>query len=41
MANYVVVDEKHLNQYLHKQVRRHLRKMHTDTAEGFAVSGRA
>ncbi|MDE6603101.1 MAG: transposase [Lachnospiraceae bacterium] len=35
------VDEKRLNQYLRRQVRRHLRKMHTDTAEGFAVSGRA
>ncbi len=35
------VDEKRLNQYLRRQVRRHLRKLHTDAAEGFAVSGRA
>lgn len=35
------VDEKRLNQYLRRQVRRHLRKMHTDTVDGFAVSGKA
>lgn len=35
------VDVKRLNQYLRRQVRRHLRKMHTDVVEGFAVSERA
>ena len=35
------VDEERLNQYLRRQVRRHLRKMHTDTVDGFAVSGKA
>lgn len=35
------VDEKRLNQYLCRQVRRHLRKLHTDAADGFAVAERA
>lgn len=35
------VDEKRLNQYLCRQVRRHLRKLHTDTANIFTVSERA
>jgi len=35
------VDEARLNQYLRRQVRRHLRKLHTDTADIFAVSGKA
>lgn len=35
------VDEKYLNQYLRRQVRRHLKKLHTDTSDGFAVSGQA
>ena len=35
------VDEKRLNQYLCRQVRRHLRKLHTDAADGFAVAQRA
>lgn len=35
------VDEKRLNQYLCRQVRRHLRKLHTDTDDGFAVTERA
>lgn len=37
----VGVDEKRLNQYLRRQVRRHLKKMHTDAADGFAVAERA
>lgn len=35
------VEEKRLNQYLRRQVRRHLHKLHTDGASGFAVSERA
>lgn len=35
------VDEKRLNQYLCRQVRRHLRKLHTDAADGFTVAQRA
>jgi len=35
------VDETRLNQYLRRQVRKHLRKLHTDTADIFAVSGKA
>lgn len=35
------VEEHRLNQYLRRQVRRHLHKLHTDTADGFAVSGKA
>lgn len=35
------VEEKRLNQYLCRQVRRHLNKLHTDTADGFAISGKA
>ncbi len=35
------VDEARLNQYLRRQVRKHLRKLHTDTADGFAVSEKA
>lgn len=35
------VEEKRLNQYLRRQVRRHLHKLHTDTADGFAISGKA
>lgn len=35
------VDEKRLNQYLRRQVRRHLKKMHSDTDDGFTVSGKA
>lgn len=35
------VDEKRLNQYLRRQVRRHLRKLHTDTVDGFSVSEKA
>lgn len=35
------VDEKRLNQYLCRQVRRHMKKLHTDAPEGFAVSERA
>lgn len=35
------VEEKRLNQYLRRQVRRHLRKLHTDTVDGFAVSEKA
>lgn len=35
------VDEKRLNQYLCRQVRRHLRKLHTDTVNVFTVSERA
>ena len=32
------VDEKRLNSYLRRQVRRHLRKSHTDAAGGFTIS---
>ena len=35
------VDENRLNQYLRRQVRRHLKKMHTDTDDGFSVSHKA
>lgn len=35
------VEEKRLNQYLRRQVRRHLHKLHTDTVDGFAVSEKA
>lgn len=35
------VDEARLNQYLRRQVRKHLRKLHTDTVDGFAVSEKA
>lgn len=35
------VDENRLNQYLRRQVRRHLRKMHTDTEDGFSISEKA
>lgn len=35
------VEEKRLNQYLRRQVRRHLRKMHTDTVDGFSISEKA
>lgn len=35
------VNEKRLNQYLRRQVRRHFRKMHTDTANIFSVTERA
>lgn len=35
------VEEERLNQYLRRQVRRHLHKLHTDTADGFAVSEKA
>lgn len=35
------VEEKRLNQYLCRQVRRHLKKLHTDTDNIFSVSERA
>lgn len=35
------VEEKRLNQYLRRQIRRHLHRLHTDTADGFAVSEKA
>lgn len=35
------VEENRLNQYLRRQVRRHFKKMHTDTVDGFSVSGKA
>lgn len=35
------IDESRLNQYLRRQVRRHLRKLHTDVLDGFTVSERA
>lgn len=35
------VDEHRLNQYLRRQVRRHMKQPHTDAAEGFAVSAKA
>lgn len=35
------VDENRLNRYLCRQVRRHLKKMHTDTVDGFSASGKA
>jgi len=35
------VEENRLNQYLRRQVRRHLRKLHTDLTDGFAVAERA
>ncbi len=35
------VDEARLNQYLRRQVRKHLQKLHTDTVDGFAVSEKA
>lgn len=34
-------DEHRLNSYLRRQVRRHLKKMHTDRTDGFSVSERA
>lgn len=37
----VDVDETRLNQYLRRQVRKHLRKLHTDAVDGFSVSGKA
>ncbi len=35
------VEEGQLNQYLRRQVRRHIKKLHTDGADGFMVSGKA
>lgn len=35
------VEEGRLNQYLRRQVRRHIKKLHTDGADGFMVSGQA
>lgn len=35
------VEEKRLHQYLRRQVRRHLKKLHTDTTDVFSVSGQA
>lgn len=35
------VNEKRLHQYLRRQVRRHLKKMHTDTEDVFSVSAQA
>ena len=35
------VDEEHLKQYLRRQVRRHMKKLHTDAIDGFAVAERA
>ncbi len=35
------VDGKRLNRYLCRQARKHLRKLHTDVADGFAVTERA
>jgi len=35
------VDEHRLRQYLRRQVRKYLQKMHTDTADGFAVTAKA
>ncbi len=35
------VDEKRLHQYLRRQVRRHLKKLHTDTVDRFSVSAQA
>lgn len=35
------VDERRLHQYLRRQVRRHLKKLHTDTVDGFSVSAQA
>lgn len=35
------VDENRLNQYLRRQVRRHLRKIHTDAVDGFSISEKA
>ena len=35
------VEEGQLNQYLRRQVRRHIKKLHTDGADGFMVSGQA
>lgn len=37
----VRVDVKKLTNYLHRQVRRYSRKLHAETAEGFAVAERA
>ena len=35
------VDSNRLEHYLKRQVRKHLRKLHTDAADGFSVSGKA
>lgn len=35
------MDEHRLNQYLRRQIRRHLTQPHTDAAEGFSVSAKA
>lgn len=35
------IDERRLNQYLRRQVRRHLRKLHTDAEDWFTVAERA
>ncbi len=35
------VEEGQLNQYLRRQVRRYIKKLHTDGADGFMVSGQA
>lgn len=35
------VDEHRLNQYLRRQVRRHLKKMHTDVEDGFSLTAKA
>lgn len=34
------VDEHRLHQYLRRQVRKHLRKLHTDMADGFAITAK-
>lgn len=36
-----LVDARRLDLYLCRQVRKHLKKMHTDKSEGFSISGRA
>lgn len=35
------MDEYRLNQYLRRQVRKHLQKMHTDAEDGFSVTAKA
>lgn len=35
------VDERRLNQYLRRQVRKHMQAMHTDEADGFSVTAKA
>lgn len=35
------VDEHRLNQYLRRQVRKHLKKMHTDAEDGFSLTAKA